>query len=655
MNDPNISRDPDALELQLALEVAKTVQDDFSREVFLDAVLPELLRLIGAEAGGLVVQSSGHWAREVWVGEESRLPELLIGEAMDKGNTQLSDAWCVTPLRRISVDSGDAVSELTSALILQITQAERAALEDSPDRFGRLQRAAVMIGGALWRIEWRDRQAKRIEQLSAVLQAAAQWQRLEEDETLLHGIADTATQLLNCERASIFLWDKRRKKLIGRPALGVEGGVLEVDDDAGVVGEVLRSGESRIWNVGSDDESRVNRKVDRSLEFQTRSLVAVPMEGQRSDLIGVFEAINHLGDGFDASDAVVLADLATHAAVAIQSLRARRKLTETRDRLVKDAASAASLIGEHPAVESVRRNADKVAKTELNVLVLGKNGTGKEVLARHIHFESDRRSGPFIAVNCAALVESLLESELFGHEKGAFTDANQTRPGKFELANGGTLFLDEVGDMSLGGQAKLLRVLEDRVVIRVGGSQTIPVDVRVIAATNQPLEQMIQEKRFREDLFFRLNVVSLSLPTLAERGDDVLLLAEHFLEQFSYQIGRTVPHLHATAKDALRSHPWPGNIRELRNTIERVAYLCSDDEIQAEDLMLSGTLRAGSDRWLSITGALPDATRDFQIGYIERAIETCGGNMTEAAARLGLHRSNLYRKMRQLGMSNTEE
>ncbi|MGI9474306.1 MAG: sigma-54-dependent Fis family transcriptional regulator [Rubripirellula sp.] len=656
MTDPNTHSESDPVELRLAREVAKTMQEDFSRETFLEAVLPELIHLVGGESGGLVTQNSGSWTREIWVGAEDRMPELLIGEALDRGCTQFADGWCVTPLTRVGAEAETvALPATASALIIHMTLTAQTAVRDSSQRMTRLHKASEMIGAALWRIETRERQTRRIEQLTAVLNAAAQWQRLEEDEALLRGIADTATELLNCERASIFLWDKRRKKLIGRPALGVEGGVLEVDDDAGVVGEVLRSGEAKIWNMGSDDESRVNRKVDRSLEFETRSLAAVPMEGQRDELIGVFEGINHLGDGFEPADSLVLSDLATHAAVAIQSLRARRKLTETRDRLVKDAASATNLIGQHPAIIAVRKNAEKVAKTDLTVLVLGKNGTGKEVLARHIHFESERRSGPFIAVNCAALVESLLESELFGHEKGAFTDANQTRPGKFELASGGTLFLDEVGDMSPGGQAKLLRVLEERVVVRVGGSQTIPVDVRVIAATNQPLEQMILEKRFREDLYFRLNVVNLSLPPLSERGDDVLLLAHHFLEQFCYQIGRSVPTFQGSAREALRSHPWPGNIRELRNTIERVSYLCSGEQIHADDLMLSGTLRTTSGGFTSITGALPDATKEFQIEYIERAIRSCGGNMTEAASRLGLHRSNLYRKMRQLGMSNSDE
>ncbi|MDG2223493.1 MAG: sigma-54-dependent Fis family transcriptional regulator [Rubripirellula sp.] len=648
--------DSESLEVRLAVELINSLRADSTRSEFLAATLPDLVRTLGGNTGGIVHQQQGRWHRDFWTGDESvSMPEALIGESLDQAKLLLAEGWCATPMLMEAHGGSSATTEaVATALILRLPIDEQDAWQRDEQRRENLQSIADLLAAALQRIDSQDQRIRRIHQLNTVLEAAAEWQTLDDDEALLKRIADTATELLNCERASIFLWDRRRKKLIGRPALGVEGGVLEVDDNVGVVGEVLRTGEAKIWNGGADDESRVNRKVDRSLEFETRSLVAVPMQGQRDTLIGVFEAINHRGEGFDAFDAVLLADLATHAAVAIASQRTRRKLTETRDRLVNDAASAAPLIGENSAIDSVRQNATKVAGTDLSVLILGENGTGKEVLARHIHFESERRSGPFIAVNCAALVESLLESELFGHEKGAFTDANATHVGKFELASGGTLFLDEVGDMSPGGQAKLLRVLEDKIVVRVGGSQSIPVDVRVVAATNQPLEDLIEQKRFREDLYFRLNVVKLTLPPLSQRGDDVLLLTNQFLHDFCYQIGRKIPTLDRGAQGALLAHHWPGNVRELRNTIERICYLCDEDVIHAADLMLSGSkLRANSKS--ATIGTLKDATRDFQVEHINAAIEACHGNMTDAAARLGLHRSNLYRKMRQLGVATSGE
>ena len=641
--------------LAIALEIAQSLMRDSSRESLLTETFPRLLRAVGSHEGGLVVQDGSVWKREYWLGSEpEQLPESLIGDAFDRSAPTMNSQWCVTPLPHVSEFRGLPINGTPRVSAILLAMTEETGKEEK--RCVVLSQVAALLSGALQRIELQASQGQRIGQLSEVLHAAADWLKIDDDDQLLEAIADTATELLGCERASIFLWDKRRKKLIGRPALGIKDGFLEVDDDVGVVGEVLRSGESRIWNAASDDESRVNRKIDQKLEFETRSLVAVPMIGNRDEIIGVFEAINAKDNLFVDADTLLLADLATHSAAAIESLRTRKRLTKDRDRLVDDAATASPLIGKHPAVNSVRESALKVANTDLSVLVLGKNGTGKEVLARMVHYESERRSGPFVAVNCAALVESLLESELFGHEKGAFTDANQVRRGKFELASGGTLFLDEVGDMSPNGQAKLLRVLEDKVVVRVGGSQTIPVDVRVIAATNQPLEQLIEQKRFREDLFFRLNVVSLTLPPLASRGNDVTLLANHFMEHFCYQIGRTVPELGDSARRALLGHAWPGNIRELRNTIERVCYLTSGEVVNEDDLMLPGVGVIRPDGAPLVTAtALTEATKQFQVNHIEKMIETCGGNMTETAHRLGLHRSNLYRKMRQLDMSTPGE
>jgi Nif-specific regulatory protein len=324
--------------------------------------------------------------------------------------------------------------------------------------------------------------------------------------------------------------------------------------------------------------------------------------------------------------------------------------------LVEQVAQGVELVGQSAPIEALRATIRRVANTDLAILILGENGTGKEVVARSLHYMSRRRSAPFVAVNCAALTETLLESELFGHEKGAFTDAHESRQGKFELASGGTLFLDEIGDMSLGGQAKLLRVLEEKTVVRVGGSTPIHTEVRVLAATNQNLAELVRAKRFREDLYFRLNVVSLELPPLRDRGDDVLLLAQHFLRAFCRNIGRRQPKLTAAAKKRLLSHSWPGNVRELRNLMERLAYLHTDDEIDAEDLaFILSPQQASRSSSIPADLSLTDATRHFQQEYIQQTIERAHGNVSEAAKILEVHRSNLYRKMRQLGMAADED
>jgi Nif-specific regulatory protein len=348
-------------------------------------------------------------------------------------------------------------------------------------------------------------------------------------------------------------------------------------------------------------------------------------------------------------------ELAAYATVALENTQQFAELIERHEIMIQEAAQDTLLVGASPPIEALRTTVRRIADTDLAVLLLGENGTGKEVVARLIHFGSRRRKHPFIAVNCAALTETLLESELFGHEKGAFTDAHESRAGKFELASGGTLFLDEIGDMSLSGQAKLLRVLEEKTIVRVGGSKSIHTDVRVLAATNQKLVELVRARRFREDLYFRLNVVTLELPPLRERGNDVMLLAEHFLREFSKRAGRRAPKITAAARKRLESHTWPGNVRELRNLMERLAYLTFGEKIEAEDLAFILSPGAATPALVDAGLSLNDATHEFQKAYIQQAIERARGNVSLAATNLDVHRSNLYRKMRQLGMETDEE
>ena len=307
------------------------------------------------------------------------------------------------------------------------------------------------------------------------------------------------------------------------------------------------------------------------------------------------------------------------------------------------------IVGDSPKMIDLRKFIETVAPTDSTVLILGESGTGKELVAGSIHHLSARAEKNYIRLNCAAIPENLLESELFGHVQGAFTDAREDREGKFELASRGTLLLDEIGDMSLSGQAKLLRVLEDKLVVRVGGSTPIHTDARVIAATNQDLNAMVREKKFREDLFYRLNVMTVEMPPLRERGNDIILLAEYFLKELSARARRKAPKISASARKRLQNHNWPGNIRELRNIIERIIYLSDSDRLEAEDLPLASS---SSDQDFSATyhGTLNEATRQFQIDLIRGQIKKSRGNMSEVARQLGLHRSNLYRKMGQLGM-----
>ena len=305
------------------------------------------------------------------------------------------------------------------------------------------------------------------------------------------------------------------------------------------------------------------------------------------------------------------------------------------------------LTGISPAIVELRRQILLAAPTDSRVLISGPNGAGKEVVARLLHLHSRRAQAPFVAVNCAAIPAELIESELFGHLKGAFTGAVENKRGKFEIADGGTLFLDEIGDMSLLTQAKVLRVLQESRFTRLGGSQEVRVDVRVIAATNKNLEDEIAAGRFRQDLLFRLNVIPIRVPGLDQRREDVPLLVEEFMRQFARRTGVKPKLVSPGAIEILKAHDWPGNVREVRNLVERLMIMVPDQEITPVALDLRAGSRPGGDGALV---TLRQARERFERDYVGRVLEECGGNMSRAARVLGLERSHLYRKLRALGL-----
>ena len=315
------------------------------------------------------------------------------------------------------------------------------------------------------------------------------------------------------------------------------------------------------------------------------------------------------------------------------------------------------MVGESYAMAKLREQVAMAAPTNGRVLIFGENGTGKELVARNIHQLSRRRTGPFVEVNCAAIPEELIESELFGHVRGAFTGAVANRRGKFEAAHGGTIFLDEIADMSLKTQAKVLRVLQEQVMEAVGGSSRIRVDSRVLAATNKDLAAEIRAGRFREDLYFRLNVVPIFVPPLRDRHEDIPLLAEHFMAMLAREYGRRPKTFEADAVIALRQYVWPGNVRELHNVVERLMIMVPGDRISSRDLsFLDQGLTSGSDVPAAVTRPavaepLHEARDRFERDYIRRALAVQHGNISRTADLLGIERSNLYRKMRGFGIT----
>ena len=311
------------------------------------------------------------------------------------------------------------------------------------------------------------------------------------------------------------------------------------------------------------------------------------------------------------------------------------------------------LIGASPVFTDAVATARRAANSDATVLILGETGTGKELIAREIHSAGGRSKGPFLALNCGALPENLLERELFGHERGAFTGADATTPGLLEAASDGVLLLDEILEMSLGLQVKLLRVLDGHEFLRLGGTRPIRSRVRFLAATNQDPVKAVADRRFREDLFFRLNVLKVSLPPLRERGDDILMLADHFLAAFARSTGRNLEGYSPEARRAMQEYPWPGNVRELKNVVERAVILCEGPKVEAGDLRLSGGApEAGMEAWLGLP--FREAKKRFEEAYLKKALKTSSGNISRAAESTGIDRKNLKEKIREYGFRDPE-
>ena len=609
---------------------------------YLSAALPVVEAGMAVDCAAVVWASGGRWSVLAATAPTGALPIELLADVLDSRTARSAAQWAALPMSQDPTDS--------EILLLRYgREGAPAVVRSVGQRMDAAERLARTVFEGLAAVRTRQQANSRLKRLETILEIASGWHRTREVEPLLVKMAEAATRLLGADRASIFVWDRANRILVGRPALGVKDGELRIPDSCGVVGQVIQTGAARRVDASLEPD-QIDHRVDAQLKYQTRTVLCVPLRGRSGELFGAFEVINKRDGAFTQADEDALVELAAHAAVALENAQDRQQLIRASQQIVQQAAEAVRLIGESPAIQALRSTIRRVADTDLAVLITGENGTGKEVVAQSIHYLSPRRDKPFVAVNCAAIPDTLAESELFGHEKGAFTDAKQARAGKFELASGGTLFLDEVGELSLSGQSKLLRVLEEKVLVRVGGSVPIHTDVRILAATNQNLAEMVRNKRFREDLYYRLNVVTIELPPLRQRGEDVLLLAEYFLSDFCRKARRKVPQLTPAARKRLTDHHWPGNVRELRNLMERLAYLGSEEWIDADELNFILAPRGAAPPALEVNMPLTEATLEFQRQYIARAIKQSDGCMKRAAELLGLHRSNLYRKMRQLGM-----
>ena len=380
------------------------------------------------------------------------------------------------------------------------------------------------------------------------------------------------------------------------------------------------------------------------------SVLCVPLMMHKRALGVIYLDTKDLATQIDRDHLQLVTAIAGIAAVAIQNARHIEWLEGENRRLLEDVNIEHNMVGESGAMKQVYQLISKVAPTDSTVLISGESGTGKELAARAIHQNSKRADKPFMAVNCAALAESLLESELFGHEKGAFTGAITQKKGRLELAEGGTVFLDEVGEIPPTIQVKLLRVLQEREFERVGGTRTIKVDIRLVAATNQDLERAIEQGGFRQDLYYRLNVVSIEMPPLRMRREDIPLLATYFVEKYSAKCNRRVDGITMEARARIRDYEWPGNVRELENAIERAVVLGSSDQIRLEDLPEAILENGGFESEASTK--YHDAVAQTKKQIILEAMEQADGNYTEAARRLEVHPNYLHRLIRNLNLKD---
>ncbi|MFL5353349.1 sigma 54-interacting transcriptional regulator [Archangium sp.] len=479
-------------------------------------------------------------------------------------------------------------------------------------------------------------------------------------DAFLQTLMDRIAVTMQADRGTLWLLDAARGELFSRAAHLPEVSQIRVKLGQGVAGYVAEHGEP-VNMPDSRGESRFFADIDRMTGYRTSTILAVPLRDSSGALYGVLQVLNRRGGGrFTDDDVERLMAIAVQVSQALQSTSLYQELQRAKDQPQAPVGYFFNrIIGESEPLKVIYRLIQKAAPTDATVLLRGESGCGKELFARAVHVNGPRRDKPFVKVDCAALPASLIENELFGHEKGAFTGADHRVPGKFEAADGGTVFIDEIGELPLPVQGKLLRVLQDREFERVGGTQTIKVDVRIVAATNRDLAKMVAENRFREDLYYRIKVVELVLPPLRERGgEDIDRLTRHFIAASAKRHRLATPRLSPGALERLKRYRWPGNVRELENCIESAVVL-SEGDILEEHLPLPKVVGqapapAGSGDTAAVEGPtgelLPLA--EVEKRHILRVLDSVKGNRTAAAKVLQIGRNTLGRKLKEYGIAD---
>jgi len=497
---------------------------------------------------------------------------------------------------------------------------------------------------------------EHVDKLRSVLNVCRRFRSTTDLASLQALVTSEAKDLLQAERVSVFLFDRDHCELWS--AISQEGGVMRFDARLGIAGAVAMTGQP--INVADAYEHPLfYKEVDAETGYRTRTLLAVPLHSLDGAVIGVGEATNKSRGTFTDKDGEILATLAAHLADVFENSPIAAELkTQKLDRGAYPAAqvfngfSTQNIVGMSHRIRSTIRLIDQIRPSSVDVLIQGESGTGKELIAKALHFNSPRTTHPFVAVNCAALPDNLIESELFGIEKGVATGVDR-RIGRFEAAHGGTLFLDEIGDLSQAAQAKILRVLQERTVDRVGGRVPVPVDVRIIAATNRNLEASVKDKLFREDLYYRLSVVRIQTPSLREIPEDIPVLANHFLQKHCAAMSIDSKQFTQAAMDRLALHRWPGNARQLENEVKRLIASVRGRTIMEDQIAIQPEPKPDSSK-LNVQNqsgkSLLEAVEGLERQMIHQAIKDVGGNKQKAAQVLGLSRQGLIKKLKRLGL-----
>ncbi len=612
----------------------------------------------GAATGDVFVVDEGRWTVGRGPDNHLILQDSLVSRhhaelEFDGKDLVLHDVGAKNPLRVNAeevvglrrVVHGDRITLGRTELLVEIPSAENSPVRvvpSSEDSVLAPELGAISLDVATASLQPETATADGIaaanERLSSLYELSEQLFSVADEEELYDVVLSSATRHTGAERGFFGLVPVGRQ--FDPYALSV---VRFWDPEAGKDARVLEMSESILHRVQRERTALLVRDVPAREEFgesvidlKIRSFICVPIT-HRDDFLGLLYVDTRArSTQLDRGDLQFVNAVGRMAGMSLENLRFYRRLERENEKLRSLVGGGDELIGSCEAIKKVFEVIDRVAPRDASVLISGENGTGKELIARAIHQRSPRREQPFVAVNCAAIPPTLVESELFGHEKGAFTGADQAAQGKFDLAHKGTLFLDEIGDMPLDMQVKLLRALQERRFYRVGGKKEIEVDIRVIAATNRDLERAKDEGAFREDLYFRLAVVTVTVPPLRERGDDVLEIARHFLDLGSSPITITKP-----ARGCLKNYHWPGNVRELRNVLEQAVILGDGKRITPSDLP-PHVRKRGRGKMVFRLKSLADVERQ----YILRVLEETEGNKAQAAGVLGISRETLYQKLR---------